>query len=213
MEKKSASNVLILANGEFPKRTRLLEKLRVAEHVICCDGAVEKLLNFGVEPNFIIGDMDSISEEHRLRFANIIVHNPDQETNDLTKAIHFCVEKQFDTVEILGATGLREDHTLGNISLLADYAQLLKSVEMFTDYGVFCTVSETTTFESFPNQSISIFCLTPETLITTDGLEYAVHDRQFLSWWQGTLNRAIGEQFTIAMNAGRVIVFRLYNNP
>jgi thiamine pyrophosphokinase len=210
MEKRLTKRAIILANGEFPKNEFVLNKLRACTAIICCDGAVQKLLNFGIMPDIIIGDLDSISDNLKRQFADILVHNPDQETNDLTKAVQFCVKNGIDTVEILGATGLREDHTLGNISLLANYAEMLTSVKIFTDHGVFTAISETTTFESHPNQSVSIFCLTPDTLITTDNLAYAVKNRQFRSWWEGTLNRSQSYQFTIEMNSGKVIIFQVY---
>ncbi len=210
MEKRLTKNAIILANGEFPKNAILLEKLRCANAIICCDGAVQKLLDFGKEPSVIIGDLDSISDEHKTKFADIIIHNPDQETNDLTKAVNFCIQNNFDVVEILGATGLREDHTIGNISLLANYAEVLPTVKMFTDYGVFTAISQTTTFESYNKQTVSIFSITPETLITTKNLAYSVENRTFRSWWEGTLNQSLGEQFTIILNRGKVIVFQLF---
>ena len=207
MEKRFTKHAIILANGEFPKNAVLLEKLR-APTIVCCDGAVQKLLDFGIEPDFIVGDMDSISEENKIKFADILIHDSDDNTNDLTKAVKFCVKNGVEHIEILGATGHREDHALGNISLLANYIDLLTSVKMFTDYGVFTPISKTTTFESFENQVVSIFSITPETLITTDNLAYPRNRQKFLSWWEGTLNRSLGEEFTIEMEAGKIIVFQ-----
>lgn len=43
----------------------------------------------------------------------------------------------FRRIDILGATGKREDHTLGNISLLFDYMRQGLDVTMQTDYGSF----------------------------------------------------------------------------
>ena len=219
MEKRSTTTELkqaiILANGEFPKTASLQEKLRSgkgvacnAPTIICCDGAVQKLLDFGIEPNFIVGDLDSISEENKIKFADILILDQDENTNDLTKSVKFCIKNGFEILEILGATGCREDHALGNISLLANYMDDLTSVKMFTDYGVFTPISETTTFESFPNQAVSIFSLTPKTFITSNNLAYPIKNQKFTSWWEGTLNRSLGDQFTIAINSGKIIVFQ-----
>jgi len=210
MEKNSDKTAIILANGEFPENPILLEKLLRATMVICCDGAIQKLLDFGIIPNFIVGDMDSISEENKIKFADILVPIRDTDTNDLTKSVKFCIKKGFKNVEILGATGKREDHTLGNISLLTDYIDELTSVKMVTDYGVFTPISQTTTFESFANQEVSIFSITPETLITTENLTYSVKNHSFRSWWEGTLNRSLSEQFTIEMSGGKVVVFQAF---
>ena len=219
MEKRFTKHAIILANGEFPKYAVLHEKLRACRGVshtpsstntmiICCDGAIQNLLDFGIEPDFIVGDLDSISEENKTKFADIIIHDSDDNTNDLTKAVKFCVENGVETLEILGATGCREDHALGNISLLTEYMDILTSVKMFTDYGVFTPISKTTTFESFPNQVVSIFSITPETLITTENLAYPRNKQKFLSWWEGTLNRSLGERFTIDMDSGKIIIFQ-----
>jgi thiamine pyrophosphokinase len=165
-------------------------------------------LDFGVQPNFIVGDLDSISDETKIKFANLLIRDENDDTNDLTKAVKFCINNGIESLEILGATGCREDHALGNISLLANYMDHLTSVKMFTDYGVFTPISQTTTFESFPNQAISIFSITPETLISTDNLAYPLKNRTFHSWWEGTLNRSLGEKFTIRIDGGKIIVFQ-----
>ena len=48
----------------------------------------------------------------------MIVHVTEQETNDLNKAFRYCLANGWTDIVILGATGKREDHTLGNIGLL-----------------------------------------------------------------------------------------------
>ncbi|MDR3339355.1 MAG: thiamine diphosphokinase [Candidatus Symbiothrix sp.] len=200
-------NTIVLANGAFPHHPTLLNLLQHAERIICCDGATENLLAFGREPDFIVGDLDSISLALKERFATILHHNPDQETNDLTKSIRFCVNNNWKKISILGATGKREDHTLGNLSLLVDYAAIA-DVQLLTDYGSFVPQRETCVYESYPGQQISIFSITPDTLFTFQNLAYEVKNRKLTSWWQGTLNEAVSEQFTIEITHGKVLVFR-----
>lgn len=232
-------HALILADGAFPEAEKRHHLLKQAPHIICCDGAVQKLLDFGMEPHAIVGDMDSISGELMKRYADRLHPSSDQETNDLTKAVDYCVANGFDEVAILGATGLREDHTLGNIALLADYAQRLKSVCLLTDYGRIdafrsgmsvndfvattydtkapevCTTRDgkftVARFDSFHGQQVSIFSLNPTTRLTTMGLKYPVEDRSFTSWWQGTLNESIGEQFSLSIDNGCLLVYRIDN--
>jgi thiamine pyrophosphokinase len=104
---------------------------------------------------------------------------------------------------------MREDHTLGNISLLADYAPLFNRIEILTDYGLFTPLRQTTTLKSSPGQQISLFSLYPEGKITTENLRWPITNRLLTSWWQGTLNEALTDSFTIRMEGdGRVIVFR-----
>jgi thiamine pyrophosphokinase len=127
----------------------------------------------------------------------------------LTKAVEWCVKEGFEDIIILGATGLREDHTLANISLLTDYAAKV-NVRMFTDSGEFTPALTTILFDSYKGQQISIFSITPDTKITTHGLKYAVQNRNLRNWWQGSLNEAEGNNFTIEFDTGMLIIFKAY---
>ncbi|MGL5318361.1 MAG: thiamine diphosphokinase, partial [Bacteroidales bacterium] len=151
----TSNKCILVANGSFPEHAYPLSLLQSGDIVIACDGAVNKLLAHGITPDYIVGDLDSISDDIRSIYAHIIFHNPDQETNDLTKAVRFALEKGFRQVSILGATGIREDHTLANISLLSQYQRDFDSVEMITDWGVFRAIHSTTRFESYKSQKIS----------------------------------------------------------
>ena len=110
---------VILADGAFPNGREALEHLEKADRVICCDGAARSLVAYGREPDRIVGDLDSLSEEFKKRFADRIEHVSEQESNDLSKAFRYCREQGYKNIVILGATGKREDHTMGNLSLLS----------------------------------------------------------------------------------------------
>jgi thiamine pyrophosphokinase len=180
-----------------------------ASVVIACDGAVETLHRQGFIPNAVVGDMDSLSPEMRELYADRIYADADQETNDLTKAVHHACASGEKEVLIVGATGMREDHTLGNISLLADYAPLFDRIEILTDYGLFTPLRQTATLKSVPGQQVSLFALYPEGIITTENLRWPITNRILTSWWQGTLNEALADSFTIHLEEnGCVIVFR-----
>ena len=151
----------------------------------------------------IIGDGDSLSPEYKELFSPIIHQISDQETNDQTKAVHFLQEKGFQKIAIVGATGKREDHTLGNISLLMDYMREGIEVRTVTDYGVFMPANGTQTFKSQPGQQISIINFGAKGL-QGEGLVYPLSD--FTNWWQGTLNEATADEFTIHCT-GEYLIF------
>ncbi len=152
---KLSGHTVILADGKFPDNLQVLNMLKTAAVVVCCDGAANRLAAVGIEPSYITGDLDSITPELKIRYADRLYPSADQETNDLTKAVELCIDKGLNDLYIIGATGLREDHTLGNISLLVDYAEKVK-VEMLTDYGVFTPLLSTASFESKKGQQVSI---------------------------------------------------------
>lgn len=207
MNKNKTVTTVIIANGRFPSHPVPLSCIREAEYIICCDGAANDFIARGGVPDAIVGDCDSISEENKIRFADILHPNPDQETNDLTKSVQFCVENGRQEIIIVGGTGKREDHTLGNISLLADYAELA-GVIMVTNWGIFTPIHSITEFKSYKGEQVSIFSIDPKKL-TTHNLKYPVEGRILTNWWQGSLNESLGDSFSIDPE-GRVIVFQAY---
>ncbi|MDR1372864.1 MAG: thiamine diphosphokinase [Dysgonamonadaceae bacterium] len=201
--------VAVLADGEFPKNNIPLDFLWRAKHIICCDGAVENLLKFGRNPDFIVGDCDSISDGLKQRFKSILYQITEQETNDLTKAVNFCFSRGWDDITVLGATGKREDHTLGNLSLIADYAEK-GNIQLLTDYGVFVPQLKTAVYESVAGQQVSIFSLNTSVPVTAHGLVYNIDGKRLDSWWNGTLNEAATDNFIVEITDGKLLVFREY---
>lgn len=202
-------NCIIMANGSFPETSLPLEMLRKASFIIACDGATGALHEAGIIPDAIVGDLDSIPAPFRQLYADRIHIVEDQEINDLTKAVRYAHSIGQQEVLILGATGLREDHTLGNISLLMDYASMFRKVEMLSDYGQFTPLLQTATLQSRPGQQVSIFSMYSEGKISTSGLKWPICNRKLTSWWQGSLNEATGNEFTIELSPeARVIVYR-----
>lgn len=200
---------VVVADGLFPSVPYLLNILQEAQTIIACDGAVQSLLNHGFEPDAIVGDMDSISKELYDKYTDRIFTDKDFEYNDLTKAINYAKENGQTEVLILGATGLREDHTLGNISLLMDYMHLFERVEMASDYGLFTPIDQTTTFPCQPRQQISFFSMKAGGLVTTHKLRYPLKDKDLTAWWQGSLNEGLEDEFSLELSPGaRMMVFR-----
>jgi len=200
------SHAIIIADGTFPTNAIPLSYIRNAEKIICCDGSANNTVLAGFIPDAIVGDMDSLSSELANRFADRVFPDDDQTTNDLTKAVTWCIESGTKDLVIVGATGKREDHTIGNISLLAEYVKDVKVI-MVTDTGLFMPLMKTTTINSFKGQQVSIFSIDPETEITTNGLKYPLDRTKINNWWFATLNEALGDTFTIGFSSGRVIVY------
>ena len=194
-------NIAILAAGDFPRAEAPLAALRGADVCICCDSAAENLVAFGLEPDRIVGDLDSLSPAYQERYTDRITRITEQDDNDLTKAFHLALTLSPSRITILGATGKREDHTLGNISLLLDYArEATCPVEMLTDFGRFTAIFDTATLPSQPGQQISIFAFDNNLKIKSAGLKYPTDQVRFDTLWKATLNEALSEVFTLTLS-------------
>ena len=198
---------VIIAKGEFPTHQEPLSYIKNSDRIICLDGAIKVCAKNGIIPDAIIGDGDSISPDLRKKYAHLLHIYSDQETNDLTKAVNYCIKNGFTNIKVIAATGKREDHTLGNISLLLEYMNDCK-IEMITDYGVFTPISTATIFASMPGQQVSIFNI-DGTPVTSQNLKYPLKDYVLDNLWKGTLNESLGDTFTIKTN-GRTLVYQTF---
>ena len=204
--KDNMFDAVIIAGGEYPTAALPLEIIKNTPYVVCCDGAADAFIATGAIPNAIVGDGDSISTVNREKFAQLMHVITEQESNDQTKAVRFLMERGKRRIAIVGATGKREDHTIGNISLLIEYARAGCNVCSFTDHGVFIPCNGTTTHKCRKGQQVSIFSITAKEL-SAEGLLYPIYD--FTNWWQGTLNECTSEVFTINAN-GEYLLFINY---
>ena len=206
---QSGSYTAIVADGTFPQHEVPLNYLKNAKRVVCCDGSASSLVLAGLEPDAIVGDMDSLSEELAIRYADRIFMDESQDTNDLTKVVVWCRENSYRDIVIVGATGKREDHTLGNISLLTEYSKDM-NVIMVTDTGILRPFLSDAEIESFPGQQVSIFSIDPEMEVTSNGLKYPLTKTKITNWWFATLNEALGNSFSLEFS-GRLIVFQKFH--
>lgn len=202
---------MILANGDFPKHAIPLNILGESGTMICCDGAVDKLCNSDITPKFIIGDMDSISKDSKTIYGNLLISDTNQSKNDLSKALEWCVNQKIDSVTILGASGGRDDHHIGNFFRLFEFSELLK-IQMISDFGIFTLITEDTIFSSFPNQQISIFLTDLSIRLTTDGLKYPLKNECLNSLYFGTLNESNSDTFKINLSHGSTMIFQEHQN-
>jgi len=206
------SNIVIICDGSFPRTEYPRYLIRTADFIICCDGALKKFIRnskaiFGTErlPDRVVGDMDSLPESLRKKHADIIVKIDEQEHNDQTKAFRWAMEniEGIESITILGATGQREDHTIGNISLLMEYARMYDlegsgiQVQMITDHATIVAVTDTVEMDCGVGRQISI--LTPDNTlrIKSEGLRWKTDDVVFDNWWKATLNVAVQDNIRL----------------
>ncbi len=196
-------NAVIICDGKFPVKEYPRYIIRTADFIICCDGALRKFLRaskavFGEErlPDLVIGDMDTLPASLQKKYSDIIVKVDEQEHNDQTKAVRWVMENLHDVtcIHILGATGGRADHTIGNVSLLMEYTRMFDmngmTIETVSDENTIFAVNDTCEFDCGIGRGVSIFSPDNSLRIKSEGLEYPTDDVIFDNWWKATLNKA-----------------------
>ncbi len=146
-----------------------------------------------------------ILEQNLKSKIKTFIQVPDQNTNDLTKAILFLNQINISDVIILGASGLREDHFLGNFTLLFEYAEFIK-VKMISEFGVFTPIKVGTEFKSRFGEPVSLFSI--NATVTTRGLKYPLNGVKLASMYHGTLNKSVSNYFKVVPIGGVVIIYQ-----
>jgi thiamine pyrophosphokinase len=203
----------ILGAGDFPRKEFPRYLLRSADIIICCDSAFAGYLRqmtslFGRErlPEAVVGDMDSIPASLRRRYSSLMVHIDEQDDNDQTKAFRFLIEHFPDVsdITIVGATGKREAHTIGNISLLMEYTRMFdladKRIQMVSDYSTIFAITDTSTIDVGEGRPVSIFSPDNTLKIKSAGLQWPTDTVVFDNWWPATLNRATHDRITLTFS-------------
>jgi len=201
--------VVILANGDFPNHIVPVAKLQGANTIICCDGSVYNLVKNGMEPHYILGDMDSIDNNMKNTYSDRIIELPDQNENDLRKAIMWAENNGAKKAAILGATGIREDHTLANIFTLLQYPSQLE-MTIYTDYGIYSVVQDKQKFDSFTGQQISLFAIDPNIEITSNNLKYKMISSKLTNLYCGSLNESLKDYFTLTLSHGKILLYQVF---
>lgn len=201
-------DAVILGNGNFPTHSVPLGILHNARYICCCDGAgIELIENHGIIPQAIVGDGDSMTQDFKKKYHDIIHIVDEQEDNDQTKATRHCMAQGFKRIAYIGSTGKREDHTLGNISLLIRYAtEMNLDVTMITDNGYFIVTDGCKKIQTFSRQQVSIFNISCS-IIDSEGLKWQTYP--YKNMWQGTLNEALEGDITMKAD-GIYMIFRTF---
>ena len=199
--------MLILCNG-YPPPEQLLREYRAnADYFIAADGGGNIALKYNLKPDVVIGDLDSFESTEKSNLE--IIYRPDQETNDLEKALRLAQQKQATDVRILGATGMRLDHTLKNLSVLKQFHNQFDLLRMQDAFGEI-RLLESPFREEFPiGTTLSLFPLSGAVSgITTSGLKYALNCEMIKNGVRdGSSNEVVENPVHITFEDGDLLLF------
>ena len=196
--------VIVIANGSFPSHPIAKNYLNKSGTIICTDGAADKLIDSGKNPDIIIGDFDSTSIKGKDRTGKWI-ETPDQNKTDLEKTFEWCIMNNIKKIVLLGSSGKREDHTIGNLFTLAKYHDEIQC-EIITNHAKIICVSGENYIFADTNQNISIIATEPIERITLHGLQYNIKNESLLPSTRAISNKAISDKFYLE-STGKVLVF------
>ncbi len=93
------------------------------DRILCADSGLDFCRRAGLLPDVILGDFDSADPEALLYFRErcperILTFPSQKDETDTELALQYAIREGAERITVLGATGTRLDHVLGNIHLL-----------------------------------------------------------------------------------------------
>jgi thiamine pyrophosphokinase len=182
--------------------------------VIGADGGAAQALAWGLVPDIVVGDMDSlpataksILEAHGCRF---LVHPRAKDETDLELALAHATGQGAQEIVILGAVGGRLDHTLANILLLAAPPWQRVSIRIVdgAQEAMVVRAGESLALRGEPGDMVSLLPLCGDVQgITTAGLAWPLRDdRLRLGYTRGISNEMTASGASVHVTEGLLLV-------
>jgi len=205
---------IIIANGKSPSK-KVVDAFykKGFNTIICGDGGVNSARNLGITPDFIIGDLDSISLSTLKYFKNksTVIKIKRQNDTDVEKCLKFAIRKKFDEVVLLGVTGDRLDHTICNLGIVIKFFGKIK-IYLSAESSFLTSINKTTEFNSKVGETISIYAFDDKTKISSVGLKYKLNNTALpFGVRESTSNVSISEKIILKIKNGIVFVIRDFN--
>lgn len=198
-------DAVIALNGVLPDRTVFN---RIAElPLIAADGAANTLVADTIVPEFVVGDLDSVTPQTLRAVDGIseVVVNPNQDTTDFEKTLLFAEEQLWNNLLVVGIHGGDLEHTLNNWSVLMRHAPRLHITVLDQErYGIPIFHDFNVTLK--PTEQVSIIPQ-PTVRITTGGLQWELNNEVLsLGEREGGRNRLTGSDLSVELHEGSFLL-------
>lgn len=197
---------LLICNGEQPSASLARRLARRSQLIVAADGGANGARELKITPDLIIGDLDSITPATRKFFSSTaVIRMPQQDNTDMEKALDYLVSESLaQEVMIIGATGRRIDHTLGNLVVLSHYRRRLRVVACGDGWHAF-PVRNTETVEASIDTTVSLIPISDCRGVTLRGLKYPLRNVPLRAGQIAVSNVVRHSPFTIQLRRGKMI--------
>lgn len=199
---------LIIANGEAPSMQLLRSLADGAQLIVAADGGAAHALAAGLQLDAVVGDLDSVTREMRSALPAERFHQvSDADTNDLQKAIAYCIGQGADFVDITAAGGGRADHALANLSVLRLFRGQAM-VRIIDDFFEVSLIEGEAAVDAPIGTVVSLIAIGEATGVTTSGLRWNLTGSRLGFSPRGIHNEVAAPPAQISVAKGDVLLFR-----
>ena len=191
---------LIVGNRPLTRNIIDLSKNKL---IIAADGGADRLLEYEILPDKVIGDLDSISEKTATKLEDWLILNKDIQNTDLEKAVDYATERGAKEILIVGWSGGRIDHTMAALGLAFN-----PKVELIDDKFTVKAISDLETFIGKENTLFSLLAI-PEARVSIKGAKWNLQHEKLKMGGRGIHNE-IGSsgKVTIERHSGNLLLIK-----
>ena len=191
------------------------------DYVIAVDGGLSYCGILEVEPDLIIGDFDSVSEQEKLAIEalqeeipeRIVALPVEKDDTDMLAALKKGLELGYRDFRIYAGTGGRFDHTLANIQCLLYLKNRDATGYLVDGTGMILVLqNEAVHLNRKLEGTMSLFALGKEAKgVTIQGMKYTLEDYTLTNDYPiGISNEFIGEEACISVEDGELVCMISY---
>ncbi len=194
---------LIIGSGIFCKSC--LEYS--ADIIICADGGYNSAKEYGVVPDIVLGDMDSVKLDIETEH---IVYPCEKNETDSEIAIDYALKKGCNKIIMAGFTGTRLDHTLNNIFLLEKIHNSGAEGIIVDENNEIFYLSDKIEIIGNPGDFVSVIPVSEKLEgISNEGFKYPLfNETLYFSSSRGISNQLLGNKGIISIKRGKGIVIK-----
>ena len=219
----AARQALIFIGGE-PPHVAALGYAEPDALVIAADSGWEHAIAAGRVPSILIGDMDSISQEHladaRSRGVEVLEHSPDKDQTDTELALELAHGLKYDNIHLITGGGDRFDHVLSMVhALVAHSDEAIITAHVGESFIRIVTPNENVRMTVDTGDTVSLVPLGGNARgVTTAGLKWNLTRAALKAFSsRGVSNVALSPTVTVTLRTGVLAVVvtpqHLVNNP
>lgn len=202
---------LIIANGKSPTLKVVNYFIKKGyDTIICADGGANSARKLNLLPDFIIGDLDSISKDNLKYYSKTtsVLKYDRQNDTDVEKCLKFAIKNKFNQAVLLGVTGDRLDHTICNLGIVIKFMKQIK-ILIAAEKSLLVPVKKSISFSSINGETISIYAFNKKTKISSIGLKYKLYKTALpFGVRESTSNVSTKDNVTIKVENGVAFIIR-----
>ncbi len=205
---------IILANGKPPRKSVItFFQKNGLDTLLCADGGADSALRLGLTPDYIIGDLDSISKEAIKKFKKTskILQYKRQNDTDVEKCLKFVINNKFDEALLIGVTGNRLDHTICNLGIVLKFFSKIK-LSLLAENSYLKPYTGDVRLKTQKGEIISLYGFDKKTKITSKGLKYTLKNISLpFGEKESTSNVSTSNSIQLKIRNGIVFIIRDFN--